>query len=515
VTDDAEASNGSAEPDGRRDGATHHRTRRGRSADLSGAPAWMTGELPRVAGEVAPDRSRSGSGRRAVAAKRTAPSVAPNIVRHVDGPASGDAPDEPPATGTDGQDESATPRVPAWHDDLDEEREAARAANPGGHPDQMPRRRRRWALIATAVVTVLALAAGGYLVADRLGLLNSDKDYAGTTGAADVLVTIPNDSTLTDFGDILTAAGVVGSPLAFVHAADGQPLSGGVYKMRTRISAATAVSMMSDSTHRVGRLLVPEGVQLEAKRGVDGKTIPGVFALIAEATEVTVNGRKVGVSVEDLETAAKTASASELGVPPWARDAVGKLPGDYRRIEGLVAPGTWEAIDPEATAVQILNTLIKDSARRYESWGLLTGNRSGLTPYEVLVAASVAEREVRDVDDLPKVARVILNRLAKNQRLEMDSTTNYTAAETNIDVHGDNYKADTRWNTYRVSGLPPTPIATVGEKALNAMLDPPKGDWLYFITVDQQGTTKFSATFEEHLRNRKIACDNKFLTTGC
>ena len=119
------------------------------------------------------------------------------------------------------------------------------------------------------------------------------------------------------------------------------------------------------------------------------------------------------------------------------------------------------------------------------------------------------------VDDLPKVARVILNRLAKNQRLEMDSTTNYTAAETNIDVNGDNYKADTRWNTYRVSGLPPTPIATVGEKALNAMLDPPKGDWLYFITVDQQGTTKFSATFEEHLRNRKIACDNKFLTTGC
>ena len=140
---------------------------------------------------------------------------------------------------------------------------------------------------------------------------------------------------------------------------------------------------------------------MEAKRGVDGKTIPGVFALIAEATEVTVNGRKVGVSVEDLETAAKTASASELGVPPGARDAVGKLPGDYRRIEGLVAPGTWEAIDPEATAVQILNTLIKDSARRYESWGLLTGNRSGLTPYEVLVAASVAEREVRDVDDLP------------------------------------------------------------------------------------------------------------------
>ena len=59
--------------------------------------------------------------------------------------------------------------------------------------------------------------------------------------------------------------------------------------------------------------------------------------------------------------------------------------------------------------------------------------------------------------------------------------------------------------------MPPSPLPLQSQ----AVVAPPKGDWLYFITVDQQGTTKFSATFEEHLRNRKIACDNKFLTTGC
>ena len=64
-------------------------------------------------------------------------------------------------------------------------------------------------------------------------------------------------------------------------------------------------------------------------------------------------------------------------------------------------------------------------------------------------------------------------------------------------------------------GLPPTPIATVGEKALKAMLDPPKGKWLYFVTVDKNCTTEFSETFEEHLRNRRKACDNQFLKTGC
>ncbi|NNG95786.1 endolytic transglycosylase MltG [Gordonia araii NBRC 100433] len=382
----------------------------------------------------------------------------------------------------------------------------------------MPRRRSRqrsWALIAAAVFVVAALGAGGYLVADRFGLLASSKDFSSQTGDADVLVTIPDNSTLTDFGRILSDAGVVGSSKAFISAADNQPLAGGIYKLRTGISAATAVEMMSGETHRVGRLVVPEGVQLEAKRGVDRKTVPGVFDRIETVTSVDLNGEKIGITVEQLENAAKTASAEELGIPAWAREAFADLAGDYRRIEGLVAPGTWEAIDPKATPVEVLHHLITDSTRRYESWGLLSANNSGLKPYEVLVAASVAEREVNSVDDLPKVARVILNRLDKKQRLEMDSTTNYTAAETNIDVHGENYKADTRWNTYRVFGLPPTPIATVGEKAMKAMLDPPEGNWLYFITVDKQGTTKFSATFKEHLRNRKIACDNKFLRTGC
>ncbi|WP_161927149.1 endolytic transglycosylase MltG [Gordonia crocea] len=442
------------------------------------------------------------------------PQATPELPEHEDQPAPESEPVKPasPAT-TDSDDIPLAPKVPVWHSDLVEQLEAGRAVASGTDPDRMPQRRSRRGWIAAAVVGLVAVLGGGYLAADRFGLLASD--YSDTAGSADVLVTIPDNSTLTRFGEILTDNGVVSSSKAFIRAADGQPLSGGIYKLRKGVSAATAVGMMTDSTHRVGRLVVPEGVQLESKRGVDGKTIPGVFSLIADATAATVNGQQVGVSVADLESAAKSAAPDALGVPTWAREAVDKLPGDYRRIEGLIAPGTWEAVDPQAGAADILKKLITDSAQRYESWGLLTNNRSGLQPYEVLVAASVAEREVRDTADLPKVARVILNRLAKKQRLEMDSTTNYTAAETNIDVHGDNYKANTRWNTYRVTGLPPTPIATVGELALKAMLDPPQGDWLYFITVDKQGTTKFSATFQEHLRNRKIACANKFLKTGC
>ncbi|HNP57737.1 MAG TPA: endolytic transglycosylase MltG [Gordonia sp. (in: high G+C Gram-positive bacteria)] len=501
---------------------TRHRTRRGESKGLSGAPAWMTGEIrPVDEDQPAPAVRRSAS------ASDTGSDTAPNIVRHTARPGDPDRATPPPVEDGDGEpvtigaDNPRTApaaRVPAWHTDLDDAdavRSAAKQAQLAADPDQMPKRQRsRWLLIGAAALAAVVVLAGGYLVVNRLSGAGGP-DYSSDTGTADVLVTIPNNSTLTDFGQILQEAGVVRSVDAFTTAADEKPLSGGVYKLRKGISGTAAVAMMSDSTHRVGRLVVPEGVQLEDKKGVDGKTVPGVFSLIADATATTVNGETIGITVEELETAAKSASATELGVPTWATAAVAKLPGDPRRIEGLIAPGTWEAIDPQASAVAILHKLITDSTQRFEAWGLLTANKSGLGPYELLVAASVAEREVRDTDDLPKVARVILNRLDKKQRLEMDSTANYTAAETNIDVHGDNYKADTRWNTYRVTGLPPTPIATVGEKALKAMLDPPKGKWLYFVTIDKNGTTEFSETFEEHLRNRRKACDNQFLKTGC
>ncbi|QKT09130.1 endolytic transglycosylase MltG [Gordonia sp. X0973] len=508
----------------------------------------MTGEIPRVSSD--PEDS-------------AATNVTPNIVRHVDASDSGaeatgpvdpglpPAPAEepvaevdidpgdatsdgaapvaaepgPPAVPDDEesviQERSVPAPTPSWHADYDDaERDAKKAKQKAAAAadGRMPARRSRGrnaVLAALALAVVLVLAAGGYVGARHFGLLTSKKDFTDQAGTSDVLVTIPENSSLTNFGEILKREGVVGSVQAFINAAGTQSLSGGIYQMRTGIPAATAVQMMEGTLHRVGRVVIPEGVQLEAKRGVDRKTIPGVFDLVADATSVTLNGKTVGVTAQQLEDAAKSTPIEQLGIPTWAREGVAALPGDYRRIEGLIAPGTWEAIDPEASPTEILKQLISDSTSRYESWGLLTGNRSGLKPYEVLIAASIMEREVRHTEDLPKVGRVILNRLAKNQRLEMDSTTNYTAAETNIDVHGDNYKADTRWNTYRIFGLPPTPIATVGENALKAMLDPPKGNWLYFLTVDKDGQTVFSDNFEEHKRNRNIACQNKFLKTGC
>ncbi|MFW0794584.1 endolytic transglycosylase MltG [Gordonia sp. CPCC 205515] len=375
---------------------------------------------------------------------------------------------------------------------------------------------RRRVVLGVAMVCLLALVAGvGFVGLRKLGVFENNKDYSNPAGTADVIVDIPDNSTLADFGRILEADDVVGSVNAFVKAANGEPLSGGYYKMRTQIPAETAVDMMTGTEHRVGRMVVPEGLQLDTKEGIDGKTTPGIFQMISDATSVTVNGQRIGASIDQLEETASNATADELGVPVWARPTVNSLTGDHRRIEGLIAPGTWERIDPNQTPVQILHDLLVASAQRYEEWGLLSAREQNLTPYQTLIAASVVEREVADPDDYAKVARVIVNRLDKGQRLEMDSTANYTAQVTNIDVHGENYSADNPWNTYRVDGLPVTPIGAVGQAALQATEHPASGKWLYFVTVDNKGTTLFADDFEQHKANREKACENKLLTTGC
>ncbi|MGC5245718.1 endolytic transglycosylase MltG [Gordonia sp. DT219] len=429
-------------------------------------------------------------------------------------------PDPDPAYSDAGPDEARPDAIgtPDGQDGTDDLIVAAPAPEPDEHPERRPaaiaRRRRRRIGVAVVLVVMLAVIAGvGYWGAQKAGLLDSRKDYSNAAGTADVLVHVPDDSSIKQIGGILVDDDVVGSVRAFVDAADGASLSSGYYKLRTQVPAAVAVKMMTnpDSANRVGRIVVPPGTPLDTKRDTSGRVTPGILEMIADQSGVEVNGRRLGVTQQQLEEAAAKAGVAELGVPAWARDAVTALDGDHRRIEGLIAPGTWEDIDPHDNPTEILSSLITTSARKYEGWGLLSHNESGLSSYQTLVAASLLQGEVQP-EDYPKVARVILNRLAKGQRLEFDSTANYTANIVDLNLHDDALKANTPWNTYVQKGLPPTPIGAVEEPALEAMEQPADGNWLYFVTVDSKGTTLFTDDFDQHRRNINTACENKFIT---
>ena len=117
-----------------------------------------------------------------------------------------------------------------------------------------------------------------------------------------------------------------------------------------------------------------------------------------------------------------------------------------------------------------------------------------MSPYQILTVGSLVQRESKP-DDFAKVARVIYNRLAENRTLEFDSTVNYPLDRIEVATTDADRGQHTPWNTYVRPGLPATPICSPGQPALAAAEQPAPGDWLYFVTIDMQGTTLFTRDY--------------------
>ncbi|MGZ6791992.1 MAG: endolytic transglycosylase MltG, partial [Mycobacteriales bacterium] len=129
----------------------------------------------------------------------------------------------------------------------------------------------------------------------------------------------------------------------------------------------------------------------------------------------------------------------------------------------------------------------------------------GLTPYDVVKIASLVEAETPLDADRAKVARVVLNRLAKGMPLQLDSTVNYVRTERRARLSLSDIEVESPYNTYLHKGLPPTPIDSPGEKALAAALNPEAGDWIYFITIDKAGHSLFTSSYSEFLKAKAKA----------
>ena len=381
-------------------------------------------------------------------------------------------------------------------------------------------RRRRVAAVTALVVLVVVVVGAVLLGSTMWNSLFGDSgggDYAGD-GINDVVIQVhPGDST-TAIGNTLQDQNVVATSQAFVDAASGNAaisaIQPGFYKVRTEIPAANAVNRLADPANRVGRLVIPEGRQLDDTRDVATDAVTdGIFTLISNASCVDLDGDRTCVAAQGLSDIAAAADPATLSVPAWATDAVVALGADHRRLEGLIAPGTWN-IDPSAEPQEILATLISASTAQYEESGLLeTATALNISPYEVLTVASLVQREALP-QDFSKVARVIYNRLAEQRTLEFDSTVNYPLDLVEVaTTDGDRGQA-TPWNTYVRPGLPATPICSPGQPALAAAEQPEPGDWLYFVTVDLQGTTLFTREYEQHLANIEVAIRNGVLDSA-
>ncbi|AKK03252.1 YceG family protein [Corynebacterium epidermidicanis] len=378
-------------------------------------------------------------------------------------------------------------------------------------PKYRKRRERGLAVLVAALLLMIgSVITVGYMRANPPG----PGDYSGAGNGNSVMVEISEGSTVSELGPTLVDKGVVKSNAAFQKAAGANSKAAsvkpGFYRLQEGMSAESAVAALVDPKNAVELLQIPGGQTLSDVRVIGGQTRKGIYSSIEQVT--CKNGSKC-VKVADLERVASTADPVSLGVPQWALEAVNKRGNDPKRLEGLIAPGQY-VINPEHDAQSILKDLVTRSAEQYAKTDIVARAQAvGLTPYEVLTAASLVEREA-PAGDFDKVARVILNRLKEPMRLEFDSTVNYGLPEQEVATRDEDRKRVTPWNTYAKDGLPETPIASASEKALKSMENPAAGDWLFFVTIDKQGTTVFNRDFEAHQRDTQRSIDNGVLDSA-
>jgi len=185
--------------------------------------------------------------------------------------------------------------------------------------------------------------------------------------------------------------------------------------------------------------------------------------------------------------------------------------GALGSLEGLIGPGDY-VITPGESPATLLAVMQSSFASMASSVGFSpSASEQGLTAYQLLVGASVVQKEGYYRVNMPKVARVILNRLLTHSSLQMDSTVLYALHRDGGKVTAAMLRTVTPYNSYLNAGLPPTPICVVSADALRAMLHPPVGTWRYFVLVSNDGTMAFSKTFAQQLANERLAASRGLL----
>ncbi len=340
-----------------------------------------------------------------------------------------------------------------------------------------------WYKVRAAFAVLLSLAVlggGGWFVYSRAQEawleFRTAEDYIGN-GVAPVQVTVPKGATLAQISDLLVAADVVKTAKAFDREAeanaDSKKIQVGKYNLRTQLPAKTALAMLLDPKNIVrNRITLKDGLRLSQQ----------------------VTGMSKATGIPEKEFNAKLKDWKNLGLPTWAK----------RGAEGFLFPDTYELPD-NPTAENVLKLPTEHFNTIAAELNIEDGaDALGYSPYQVLVMASIIEKEAGTNDeDRAKIARVFYNRLAQGTKLESDATVAYANKITGrVFTTAEERKLDSPYNTYRYKGLPVGPITSPSKKSMEAALRPVEGDWLYFTVVNlDTGETLFANTLAEHSAN--------------
>ncbi len=198
-------------------------------------------------------------------------------------------------------------------------------------------------------------------------------------------------------------------------------------------------------------------------------------------------------------------SVNRVPFDPALRDRypfLADLPRD-RSLDGYLFPNTyrvWADQLPES----LITKQLDEFSKRYSAAKPGPASAPLKDLDDVIILASIVQDEVRSNDDMRIVAGIFLNRLRDGMALQSDATLNYLTGSGRARANSRDLSIDSPWNTYKVRGLPPSPIGNPGDAAIQAVLNPEPTEYRYFLT-DEQGKTYYAKTLEEHTANRRKA----------
>ncbi len=245
---------------------------------------------------------------------------------------------------------------------------------------------------------------------------------------------------------------------------DAGKLHSGEYEVSAGWSTRTILDRLTSGRIKTYEIVIPEGTR---------------------ANEIAARLEQAGLVDAQTFVAAvtDTAVAERLGV-------------EENSLEGYLYPETYR-LPRHMTPEEIARVFVEQFERVWQDLDALARGHT-LSRHEIVTLASIVEKETAAPEERPLIASVFLNRMEKNMRLETDPTVIYGIADFDGNLTREHLRDRSNpYNTYRIKGLPPGPIASPGIDALRAVLEPADSEFLYFVSRND-GTHQFSKTYREH-----------------
>jgi len=329
------------------------------------------------------------------------------------------------------------------------------------------RRRRAGGRLRPVLASVAVLVVVGAIVLWAL--------IRGGGGEGNARVVVPRGASFRVVSDSLAAKGVIRSAALFrVYAkfsGRDRTIQPGTYQIARGLPYGQIVDALASGRGIVHVITVVEGWELR-------QIVPQL-------------ARTLGVPVDSVTAAVRdTALLTRLGIPT-------------ETLEGYLFPATYTFPDGTTARQAVAKMVARFEAAWQPGWDVEL-QRLALSRHDAVTLASIVEREARRPEERPVIAAVYYNRLRKGMRLQADPTVQYALGRHVDRVLYKDLEIDSPYNTYRVSGLPPGPIAAPGAPSLEAAVKPANVPYLFFV-AEPDGHHEFRTTMAEHEAAVRVA----------